>query len=191
MIVEERHRLIAAMDDHALGISGNEITNLRTILRNAESIDPGLPNGLAEPVFIGIAFEIIHNHRFDCGEPPDVSFVEAPIGTDFIHLPVVPLSILQRTDLIVRSVHRRYKRRTVDDGLFIAAKVDLVRGRLASAAPIQNDIQRHICGAYSRYGIACLDGDMEEPHLAQTVLLQQSHPVRIDGQPDELGEYAA
>ena len=126
MIVEERHRLITAIDDYSLGIRRNEITHLRAIFRNAKSIDPGLPNSFVFRVIIRVALEVVHNHCLHCGESPDVAFVETAVGADFIDLPVVPLSISKRTDLILRIGHRINERRTVDDGLLVVAEVNLM-----------------------------------------------------------------
>ena len=191
MVVEERHRLITAMNVYSLSIRRNEVAHLRAILRNAESVDPGLPNGLTKSIFIGVALEVVHDHCLYRGESPDVAFVEAAISADFIDLPVVPLSICKRTGLIPGIGHRRDERRAIDDGLLIVAEVHFVRDCFSSAAPVKNNIQRHICISHGRFGIACLDRDVGESYFTKAVLVQQPLPVRIDGQPDKLCEHAA
>ena len=89
VVIGHRHRLKTAVDNRLFGIGRQQIADLRTVFRHAETVDPVLPNGLPGGVIIRIALKIIHDQIIRYDKAPDVAFHLGPIRLDLTDLPVI------------------------------------------------------------------------------------------------------
>ncbi len=192
VVIRQGHRLPAAADDRPLGERRVRVSDLRTAGLIGEAVDPGVPDRRLGVDVVRVAVEVVDRVVLLDGEGPDRPY---PLGdrlrlVDFRDLPEVRRAEEQPGGRELILADRAHRRGPGGDRLFIAAKADLVRSRLAACPPAQNSLHIDILGAVGRLGLPGLHWNLEEPNLAQARLRGHAAPVGVDRQLDELRDGA-
>jgi len=170
------------VDDGPLGKRRVEVADRRAGLVDP-AVEPGVEDRRAGLEVVVVVLEPVNHHVFQRREAPDLT--DPGLLSDLVHSPVVRRAQIQLARRGAGLIDRIDQQQLLRAG----AKVDLVRGGLATSTPAQDRVRIDTRCGIGRLRLAGLHGDVEEADLTQAILSEHP-PVAVDGQPDGPGCHA-
>ncbi len=183
VVVLERHRLLAFVDDHPLGERRLHVADERSAALVGPAVDPGVVDAV---IVVVVVFHVVHGQVLAGRKAPGVALPDRwrPRLVDLDHLPEVRRPEHQGPRIEAVLHQGLHGHRPAGDSLAIVAEVDFVENDFPPGLPTEEIVDRRIDAVLSRPRIAGVHRDLEEPHLAQPVASQDAAPVAVDGQSD-------
>ncbi len=151
VVIVQRHRLLAAVDDRLLAERRVPVADGRGSVRRIDpAVEPGLVDARALTFFIIVALEVIDHEEIGGGEAPDHADPRA-VGlgvVDLVDAPEVGLIPLQCARLVcgfrLGTLEKRTRGIRRGHGRLVVTEVDLMPGGLFTRTPHQDHLLRDV-----------------------------------------------